>query len=180
MVSANRERDPSPVFPLGLSYLLGPLARAGHFVRLLDLCFEEDVPAAVVRALDEARPAVVLVSIRNLDNVTWPVSRSYVDGVREVVGLCRDRAVVVLGGSGFSLEPRALLAATGAHCGVVGEGEEVVPRLLERIEAGIYLEEDTLTLEPEGAARLAAEPGRIMALMEKAAQRGWTSSRPRR
>ncbi len=137
MISANRERDPSPVFPLGLSYLLGPLARAGHFVRLLDLCFEEDVPAAVVRALDEARPAVVLVSIRNLDNVTWPVSRSYVDGVREVVGLCRDRAVVVLGGSGFSLEPRALLAATGAHCGVVGEGEEVVPRLLERIEAGI-------------------------------------------
>ena len=73
---------------------------------------------------DEARLAVVLVSIRNLDNVTWPVSRSYVDGVREVVGLCRDRAVVVLGGSGFSLEPRALLAATGAHCGVVGEGEE--------------------------------------------------------
>jgi len=136
MISANRERDPSPVFPLGLSYLAGPLARAGHTVRLLDLCFEDDVPAAVGRALDEVGPGAVLVSIRNLDNVTWPVSRSYVEGVREVVGLCRDRAVVVLGGSGFSLEPRALLAATGAHCGVVGEGEEVVPRLLERLEAG--------------------------------------------
>ena len=140
MISANRERDPSPVFPLGLAYLAGPLEQAGHATRLLDLCFEEDAPAAVRRALDEAAPDVVLVSIRNLDNVTWPSCRSYVDGVREVVALCRERAVVVLGGSGFSLEPVSLLAATRAHCGVVGEGEEVLPHLLERIEAGIPLQ----------------------------------------
>lgn len=139
MISANRERDPSPVFPLGLAYLAGPIERAGHSSRLLDLCFAADVPAEVRRALDETAPQVVLVSIRNLDNVTWPVCRSYVDGVREVVALCRERAVVVLGGSAFSLEPVSLLSATGAHCGVVGEGEEVVPRLLERIEAGVAL-----------------------------------------
>lgn len=139
MVSANRERDPSPVFPLGLAYLAGPLEAAGHAARLLDLCFAPDVPAAVRRALDELAPRVVLVSVRNLDNVTWPSSRSYVEGVREVVDLCRERAFVVLGGSGFSLEPVRLLGATGAHCGVVGEGEEVLPRLLERIEAGLPL-----------------------------------------
>ena len=140
MISANRERDPSPVFPLGLAYLAGPLEEAGHATRLLDLCFEEDAPAAVRRALDEASPDVVLVSIRNLDNVTWPSCRSYVGGVSEVVALCRERAFVVLGGSGFSLEPVSLLAATGAQCGVVGEGEEVLPHLLERIEAGIPLQ----------------------------------------
>ena len=139
MISANRERDPSPVFPLGLAYLAGPVEAAGHTSRLLDLCFAEDVPAAVTRALDELRPDVVLVSIRNLDNVTWPASRSYVEGVREVVALCRERAAVVLGGSAFSLEPLSLLAATGATCGVVGEGESVLPLLLERIEAGAPL-----------------------------------------
>jgi radical SAM superfamily enzyme YgiQ (UPF0313 family) len=139
MISANRERDPSPVFPLGLAYLAGPLEQAGHATRLLDLCFAADVGDEVRRALDEACPNAVLVSIRNLDNVTWPSCRSYVDGIREVVDLCRERAVVVLGGSGFSLEPLSLLAATGAHCGVVGEGEEVLPLLLERIEAGIPL-----------------------------------------
>ena len=101
MISANRERDPSPVFPLGLAYLVEPLERAGHASRLLDLCFEKDVPAAVRQALHETSPDVVLVSIRNLDNVTWPTHRSYVDGVREVVALCRERAVVVLGGSGY-------------------------------------------------------------------------------
>ena len=137
LVSANRERDPSPVFPLGLAYLAGPIERAGHETRLLDLCFEKDVPAAVRTALDEMRPGAVLVSIRNLDNVTWPTSRSYVEGVREVVALCVERAAVVLGGSGFSLEPESLLRATGAHCGVVGEGEEVVAALLDRIEAGL-------------------------------------------
>jgi radical SAM superfamily enzyme YgiQ (UPF0313 family) len=137
MISANRERDPSPVFPLGLAYLAGPIEKAGHSSRLLDLCFAPDVALAVRRALDESAPDVVLVSIRNLDNVTWPASRSYVDGVREVVAICRPRAVVVLGGSAFSLEPLSLLKATGAHCGVVGEGEEVVPRLLERIAAGV-------------------------------------------
>ncbi|MBK9376610.1 MAG: radical SAM protein [Holophagales bacterium] len=140
MISANRERDPSPVFPLGLAYLAAAIEKAGHAARLLDLCFAGDVGAEVCRALDETVPGVVLVSIRNLDNVTWPSSRSYVDGVREVVALCRDRAVVVLGGSGFSLEPVSLLAATGAHCGVVGEGEEVLPYLIERIEAGVPLQ----------------------------------------
>ena len=140
MISANRERDPSPVFPLGLAFLAEPIEKAGHTSRLLDLCFARDAAEAVGQALDEGAPDVVLVSVRNLDNVTWPASRSYVDGVREVVSLCRDRAVVVLGGSAFSLEPLSLLAATGAHCGVVGEGEEVLPRLLERIEAGAPLE----------------------------------------
>jgi radical SAM superfamily enzyme YgiQ (UPF0313 family) len=139
MVSANRERDPSPVFPLGLAYLAGPIEAAGHEARLLDLCFARDVPAAVRGALDDLTPEAVLVSIRNLDNVTWPSCRSYVENVREVVALCRERAVVVLGGSAFSLEPLSLLDATGAHCGVIGEGEDVVPRLLERIAAGAPL-----------------------------------------
>ncbi len=136
LVSANRERDPSPVFPLGLSVLAGPLARAGHEASVLDLCFAADPRAAVRATLDERAPDVVLVSVRNLDNTTWPVSRSYVDAVREVVEQCRGRAVVVLGGSGFSLEPRELLAATGADAGVVGEGEQVVVPLLRRIAAG--------------------------------------------
>lgn len=136
MISANRERDPSPVFPLGLAYLAGPVERAGHETRLLDLCFAADAPAAVRGALEEMRPDVVLVSIRNLDNVTWPVCRSYVDGVREVVAVCRDAAFVVLGGSGFSLEPESILAATGASCGVVGEGEDVIVPLLERVASG--------------------------------------------
>jgi radical SAM superfamily enzyme YgiQ (UPF0313 family) len=136
LISANRERDPYPVFPIGLACLAGPLAAAGHVLNVLDLCFEPDPPLAISAALADFQPAAVVISLRNLDNVTWPGTRSYLDGVREIVALCHARAVTILGGSGFSLMPLEVLAAVGADFGVAGEGEEVLPLLLACIESG--------------------------------------------
>ncbi|GFE56348.1 lipid biosynthesis B12-binding/radical SAM protein [Geobacter sp. AOG1] len=136
LISVNRERSPYPVFPLGLAYLAGPLAMAGHSLELLDLCFEPDPVAAVAAAIERFAPAAVILSIRNIDNVTYPGSRSYLDGVREVVTACGGHAPVILGGSGFSIMPREVLAAVGGDFGVVGEGEEVLPRLLAALAQG--------------------------------------------
>lgn len=80
LISANRERTPYPVFPLGLSYLAGPLAERGHRLKVLDLCFADDPESAVSTALDEFTPNAVVLSIRNIDNVTFPRSRSYLPG----------------------------------------------------------------------------------------------------
>jgi radical SAM superfamily enzyme YgiQ (UPF0313 family) len=142
MVSANREPNPYPVFPLGLSYLAGPLESRGHRLRVLDLLFAEDPLAALERALDDFKPGAVVISIRNIDNVTFPGAKSYLSGVRAVVQLCRGRATVVVGGSGFSLMPVPLLAHLDADFGVVGEGEEVLPELIALIEKGVPV--DTL------------------------------------
>ncbi len=136
LISANRERDPYPVFPLGLACLAGPLKAAGHLLTALDLCFETDPQLAISSALTEQQPDAVVISLRNLDNVTWPGSRSYLDGVRDIVALCHPRAVTIIGGSGFSLMPVKVLAAVGAHYGVAAEGEEVLPRLLGCLESG--------------------------------------------
>jgi radical SAM superfamily enzyme YgiQ (UPF0313 family) len=136
LVSANRERDPYPVFPIGLSFLVGPLEDAGHSLAVLDLCFELDADMAVLQALDEHRPDAVIISLRNLDNVTWPGSRSYLDGLRAIVSACRERSTVIVGGSGFSLMPLQVLAAVDAHYGVAGEGEAVLTQLLAGIESG--------------------------------------------
>lgn len=136
LVSANRERDPYPVFPIGLSFLAGPLDQAGHIVSVLDLCFENDPQAAVAAAMATHLPEAVIISLRNLDNVTWPGSRSYLTGVRDIVTACQPQAVVIIGGSGFSLMPLEVLAAVGADYGVAGEGEAVLPRLLDGIESG--------------------------------------------
>lgn len=136
LVSANRERNPYPVFPLGLSYLAGPLDRLGHRLQVLDLCFAEEPGLAVSEALAEFKPAAVVISVRNIDNVTFPGSRSYLAGVREVVDECRGKAVVIVGGSGFSLMPVQLLAHLDADFGVVGEGEEVLPELIALLESG--------------------------------------------
>jgi len=137
LVSANREKNPYPVFPLGLSYLAAPLASRGHRLRVLDLCFAEDPEQALNDVMTEFAPKVVVISIRNIDNVTFPGSRSYISGVKAVVDACRDRAVVIVGGSGFSLMPVQLLAHLDAHYGVVGEGEEVLPELITRLERGL-------------------------------------------
>ncbi|GFO53919.1 B12-binding domain-containing radical SAM protein [Geomonas sp. Red276] len=136
LVSANRERNPYPVFPLGLSFLAGPLERQDHRLRVLDLGFAEDPGGELTAAIDDFAPRVVALSIRNIDNVTYPGSRSYLAEVKEMVDRCRGRALVVVGGSGFSLMPVELMARLEADYGVVGEGEEALPELLAYLERG--------------------------------------------
>lgn len=137
LVSANRERSPYPVFPLGLAFLAGPLKNAGHELSALDLCFEADPCQALAERLGTQQPDLVIISLRNLDNVTWPDARSYLEGLRELVRVCKAAGVrVIVGGSGFSLMPLEILADCGADLGVVGEGEELLPRLLDCLAAG--------------------------------------------
>src|SRR3989449_9825915 len=59
LVSANQERSPDPVAPLGVCYVAAAAAQAGHDVRVLDLCFSQDVEADVAAAVPGPRPAAV-------------------------------------------------------------------------------------------------------------------------
>jgi radical SAM superfamily enzyme YgiQ (UPF0313 family) len=136
LLSANREKSPYPVFPIGLAYLAAPLSSAGHELSVLDICFENEPKAALTAALDSFVPALVVISLRNIDNVTWPGGRSYLAGVRELVSVCHERVPVIVGGSGFSLMPLKVLNYLNADYGVVGEGEDILPLLVERITQG--------------------------------------------
>jgi radical SAM superfamily enzyme YgiQ (UPF0313 family) len=137
LISANRERTPYPVFPLGLAYLAGPLAEAGHQLAMLDLCFTTDPEAAIAETVAGFAAEAMVISIRNIDNVTFPLTRSYLWGIRSFIGPCRGRIPIIIGGSGFSLMPLEILSALDADYGVAGEGEEVLPRLLECISNGM-------------------------------------------
>lgn len=136
LISANRERSPYPVYPIGLAFLIPPLLAAGHELRSLDLCFTDETIAAITREFDEHDSDAVIISIRNIDNVTYPGIRSYVNGIRDVVEACRKRAVTIIGGSGFSIMPLQMLTELGADFGVVGEGEETLPLLLDALATG--------------------------------------------
>ncbi len=164
LVSANTEKLPDPVFPIGAAYVASAAASAGHEVETLDLCFEPSPGAALAAAVRAFTPDVVGISLRNLDSSAYPENTSYVADYRALVAQVRSLtdAPVVLGGAGFTVTPRALLAALGADVGVVGEGERAFPWLLERLAGGAPLESgDGFLVEPEGAGVLLRSASRI-------------------
>jgi radical SAM superfamily enzyme YgiQ (UPF0313 family) len=133
LLSVNRESEPYPVAPLGISYVAGAARADGHEVELLDLCFSKDIEGDIDRAVSRYAPELIGVSIRNVDNLTFPASVSYLGEIQQAVAaLVRvSRAPIVAGGAGFSIFPDRMLSILGLEFGIIGEGEETF-RLLAR------------------------------------------------
>lgn len=138
LVSPNREHLPDPTFPLGLAYVAAALKKQGYEVSTLDLCFKEDMGSAIAGALQDFGPAVIGISLRNIDDVAYPKKHSYLLEYKTTVEIIRkySRAPVVLGGSGFTIMPRQFMEYLGADFGVAGEGEESFPKLIESFLSG--------------------------------------------
>lgn len=136
LVSINRERMPAPVFPLGLAYIAGALREANHSIEVVDLCFAQNGLEILQQALVRFQPDLIGLSLRNLDNLTYPTSVSYLKEAEEVISICRKftSSKIVIGGSGFSLAPGELLQHLKVDFGIVGEGEEVFLTLIHSIE----------------------------------------------
>jgi radical SAM superfamily enzyme YgiQ (UPF0313 family) len=111
--------------------------RAGHEVAFLDLLDEQDPGAAIRRAVGEAAPDVIGISVRNIDDQTSDNPRFLLEQVKPVVEACRacTDAPIVLGGAGHSIFPEAALAYLGADLGVSGDGEAVFPELLDVLQS---------------------------------------------
>ena len=158
LISPNVEILPDPVFPIGLAYIAAALERNGFQCQVLDLCFEKDYEAAVDSSITSFQPDVIGLSLRNIDNVSYPNYISYLPFCAEVVKRIRlhTRGIIVIGGSGFSLMPDEILQYLGGDFGVVGEGESSFVKLLRRLEG----EKEGSTESPRSGA-IEHEPGII-------------------
>jgi len=138
LISVNRERMPAPVFPLGLAYIAKGLREEGHPIEVIDLCFSKDVLSDLKAVLHRSQPDLIGLSLRNLDNLTYPASLSYLKEVEEVIQVCRQSSSskLIIGGSGYSLSPKELLQHLDVDFGIVGEGEEIFPQLARSLEKG--------------------------------------------
>ena len=145
LVSANRERIPDPIFPLGLAYVAAAARRAHHEVAVADLCFGRAPLQRLADQVRHFRPDVVGLSLRNIDNAAYPRTVDYLEHHRAVVDVLRTAtsAPVVLGGSGFSIMPEAYMEALDGDWGIAGEGETAFVELLAALETG---------REPDGVA----------------------------
>ncbi len=133
---------PDPVAPIGIAYVAAALNDKGHTVSILDLCFSESLENEIKSEIDKLHPEIIGVSIRNIDNVSYPNSISYISTIKEVIDLCRRfaKTKIVLGGSGFTIMPELLLDILNADFGIIGEGEEAFSELLNNIEKGLNVE----------------------------------------
>ena len=131
LISPNTLTIPYPVYPIGLDYVAGSIP-AEHEVRIADmLTLNMDELAAII---DDFSPEIIGISCRNIDNTDAGNSSCFLSDYQHLVAWLRERssAVIVCGGSGFTLMPEKILAALGADYGIVGEGERF-PLLIDAI-----------------------------------------------
>lgn len=135
LISANTEQLPDPVFPIGAAYMAAVAERHGHTVDILDLCFLDALQPRLAETIRRTQPQVVGISLRNLDSSSYPLNTSYIDDYKLLVDGIRDltAAPIVLGGAGFTVMPSTIMEYLSADFGVVGEGEQAFPWVLERL-----------------------------------------------
>ncbi|MBU0730127.1 MAG: lipid biosynthesis B12-binding/radical SAM protein [Proteobacteria bacterium] len=149
LISTNQVVTPFPVYPLGVAHLVGALEEAGHRAFHYDILANGGTDS-LEKYLADFRPALVGLSIRNLDTVDSTAPRTYIDAVvktMEIVRKCTS-VPVVLGGPAFSILPEELLDFLKADYGVIGEGELLLPWLADQIETGKPPKERILRSEP--------------------------------
>ncbi len=139
LVSTNTERQPYPVVPNGLAAVASSLDRAGHDVRLLDLCFARSPVTAAADAARRFSPDVIGVSVRNIDNSDAVALRHYTPEAAAVVRALRAAAPhgcrLVAGGAAFGVAPEALFAELDVDYAVAGDGERASVALIAALAA---------------------------------------------
>ncbi|MCJ7601688.1 MAG: cobalamin-dependent protein, partial [Desulfobulbaceae bacterium] len=114
LLSTNQATTPYPVPPLGLALLYQRL-RVAYQVNFLDgFSISSD---EVRRQLQEFQPDYIGLSIRNIDDMVKGSTHSYIPGILETYLAPikeQSRAVLILGGSGFTIFPDELMTVFGA------------------------------------------------------------------
>ena len=138
--ATNREKFPDPVFPIGASYIAEAVRDAGFDVNILDACFSDDIYSDLKNALLTLKPDIIGFSIRNVDNISFPIAETYLPYYKDCVKIVRENsnAKIVLGGSGFSIFPEQYMEELKADYGIKGEGEFQFIEFLKKAEMGNY------------------------------------------
>ena len=136
LVSTNTVTEPYPSYPIGLDYVMNAISPP-HQVQAVDM---NEVPDgnALAGIISGYLPDIIGLSIRNIDNVDDTNIKTFIQEIRELIGIIRrhSEGLIVLGGSGFTILPGELMSLLDADFGVIGEGERLALflRALERNE----------------------------------------------
>lgn len=141
LISANTAEINMPTLPLGLVCVATATKAAGHAVEILDLRAQQEPQKQVQAVIKKFQPAVIGISVRNIDDQNMENTKFLLEEVRNVVAACRAHSSVpiILGGAGYSIFPEAVLEYLGADAGIQGAGETAFPVLLKKLQNNLKL-----------------------------------------
>ncbi|MBI5789566.1 MAG: cobalamin B12-binding domain-containing protein [Candidatus Schekmanbacteria bacterium] len=128
------------IYPLGLAYL--STALSGHDVKVLDQGVYDSYPSAETeKTLSDFQPDAVGISLRNIRTHFFKKKGyiTYHENLRQTIEIIKktnNKAVIVVGGAGFSMfSVQILRDEPEIDFGVFLEGEQSFPQLLENINS---------------------------------------------
>lgn len=137
-ISANTYKNPYPIYPIGISYIVTYLRAKmpDHSLDVFDCNFGTyDDLAAFCR---NGNYDFIGISLRNIDDNNLFSNNWFVAHYRRVMDTVRanSQAIVSIGGSGFSIYPDILFDVLKPDWAIKGEGEESLYQLITRLEKG--------------------------------------------
>jgi len=132
-----------------MSMVAAALKKDNHEITMFDFLHRGQSLDAVTDVVRRVKPELIGISIRNIDNVNSLNEQRYIDTVKAIVGAIRRETTVkiVIGGSGFSVMPAAVLEAVGADYGITGEGEDIFRKFVAEAASGRYPQERIIKAE---------------------------------
>jgi radical SAM superfamily enzyme YgiQ (UPF0313 family) len=135
LVNPNRFKSP-PTPPIGLEYTAGYLTSKGHEVKILDLCFSDNIEKAVDDAIETFKPNIAGLTVRNVDTVLFHTNEFFLDEIHDIVDRIKERTgiPVMIGGAGVAINPNAVCNYLNANHVFVGPAEGGLSEYLKTIE----------------------------------------------
>jgi radical SAM superfamily enzyme YgiQ (UPF0313 family) len=136
LVSANRHKEPYPVYPLGISYLYSFLAAKMPHLEISIFDFITGSYEDYIQYLKKVKPDYVGISLRNIDDVNIYKQESFIGHYKQIIDDTREfsQSVIIIGGAGFSIYPKLLFETLNPDFGIYGEGEISLYMLIKALE----------------------------------------------
>jgi B12 binding domain len=124
--------------PVGLAYVAAHLDPARHHLQVLDLMFSTDAIQDATAAVQQFQPAVIGLSLRNLDNQSYLNPVWHLPAVRALLAHLRavSSATLVCGGPAFSILPAACFEYLRPDLGLAGDATASFARLVDCLDSG--------------------------------------------
>lgn len=142
LINSNQYKLPVPAMPFGVCCIASAVEKAGHDVKVLDLCFSNKCSSDIRKGIAEFQPDIVGISIRNIDTGATYNTLFLLDEVKEKIVNPVKKSFsgpVVIGGPAIGISGAEILEYLDLDYAIKGDGEIAFTDYLTRFEKKLPL-----------------------------------------